>query len=104
MISMFLSAIAHCTGWPPNVIPCVYVASPSRNGSITRSAAITAPIDAYADERPFADVIDVGLDVVALEPNHSPRRPKPVITSSAQSRMPYGRRSRARPASSPRAA
>ncbi len=56
MISMFFSAIAAATGWPPNVIPCVNVAVPSRNGSITRSVASTAPIDAYADESPFAHV------------------------------------------------
>ena len=62
MISMFLSAIAHCTGCPPNVIPCVYIdGRRARNGSMTRSEAITAPIDAYADERPFADVIMSGL-------------------------------------------
>ncbi len=46
MISMFLSAIAAWTGWPPKVIPCVYIAVPSRNGSITRSVAIRAPIAA----------------------------------------------------------
>ena len=56
MISMFLSAIAACTGWPPKVIPCVYMLVPSRNGSMTASRAITAPIDAYAEDRPFADV------------------------------------------------
>ena len=46
MISMFLSAIADITGWPPNVIPCEYIEAPSRNGSITVSVAITAPIAA----------------------------------------------------------
>ena len=46
MISMFLSAIAHMTGWPPNVIPCEYIDVSSRKGSITRSVAITAPIAA----------------------------------------------------------
>ena len=66
MISRFVSAIAAATGWPPKVIPCVYIAVPSRNGSNTWSVAITAPIEAYADERPFAQVIEVGPDVVAL--------------------------------------
>jgi hypothetical protein len=33
MISMFLSAIAHCTGCPPKVIPCVYIDLSSRNGA-----------------------------------------------------------------------
>jgi hypothetical protein len=56
MISMFLSAIAACTGWPPNVIPCVYICDSSRNGSMTASVVITAPIDAYADESPLAEV------------------------------------------------
>ena len=46
MISMFFSAIAACTGWPPKVMPCVYIAVSSRNGSKTRSVAITAPIAA----------------------------------------------------------
>ena len=46
MISMFFSAIAHMTGWPPNVIPCAYIDEPSRNGSITRSVATTPPIAA----------------------------------------------------------
>ena len=54
MISMFLSATAHATGWPPKVMPCEYMDVSARNGSITRSVAITAPIDAYADERPLA--------------------------------------------------
>jgi hypothetical protein len=89
MISMFLSAIAVCTGWPPNVIPCAYIAVSPRNGSITWSDAMTAPIAAYADDRPFADVIRSGRMSYLIEPNHSPRRPKPVITSSAQSRIPY---------------
>ena len=56
MISMFLSAIAHIVGCPPNVIPCVKIEVDSRNGSITRSVAITAPIAAYEEERPFAQV------------------------------------------------
>ena len=67
MISMFFSATAHCTGWPPNVMPCVYIDEPSRNGSIDRGrVAITAPIAAYEEESPFAEVIEVGPDVVAL--------------------------------------
>ena len=44
MISMFLSAIAHITGCPPNVTPCEYIDVASRNGSITASRASTAPI------------------------------------------------------------
>src|SRR3954452_10564121 len=89
MISMFLSAIAHITGCPPNVIPCVYIAVPDANGSNTFSEAITAPIEAYADERPFADVMRSGLMSYFAEPNQSPRRPKPQMTSSAHSRIPY---------------
>ena len=46
MISMFLSATAACTGWPPKVMPCMYIASGFLNGSITRSLAISAPIAA----------------------------------------------------------
>ena len=60
MISMFLSAIAACTGWPPNVMPCVYIEAPSRNGSATRSVASTAPIAAYEDESPLAHVMMSG--------------------------------------------
>jgi hypothetical protein len=36
------------------VIPCAYIAVFSMNGSITLSVAITAPIEAYEDDRPFA--------------------------------------------------
>ena len=61
MISMFLSAIAAITGWPPNVMPWLYILCPSKNGSKTFSVAMTAPIDACAEERPFADVMMSGL-------------------------------------------
>ena len=54
MISMFFSAIADMTGWPPKVIPCAYIEESSRNGAITLSLAITAPIAAYEEERPLA--------------------------------------------------
>jgi hypothetical protein len=54
MISMFLSAIADMTGCPPNVMPCENIDRSSRNGSISRSVATTAPIEAYEEERPFA--------------------------------------------------
>jgi hypothetical protein len=33
-------------GWPPKVIPCVYIDLPVRNGSATRSVAITPPMAA----------------------------------------------------------
>ena len=46
MISMFFSAIADMTGWPPNVIPCEYIEEPSRNGAATLSDTTTAPIAA----------------------------------------------------------
>ena len=54
MISMFLSAIAHMTGCPPNVMPCENIEVSPMNASITLSVATTAPIAAYEDERPFA--------------------------------------------------
>ena len=59
MISMFLSAMAACTGWPPRVMP-MYIAFPSMNGSATLSLAMTAPMAACAEDRPFADVIRSG--------------------------------------------
>ena len=46
MISMFFSAIAHITGWPPKVMPCENIEVSERNGSITPSVATTAPIAA----------------------------------------------------------
>ena len=46
MISMFFSATAACTGWPPKVMPCVYIVPGLVNGSITRSLAISAPMAA----------------------------------------------------------
>ena len=75
MISMFLSAIALITGWPPNVIPCEYIALASRNGSITRSVVTTAPIAAYEEERPFAHVTMSGRMSYRSEANQWPSRP-----------------------------
>ena len=46
MISMFFSATAACTGWPPKVMPCVNIAPGCSNGSITRSLTSSAPIAA----------------------------------------------------------
>src|SRR3954449_10390852 len=89
MISMFFSAIAHMTGCPPKVTPCVYIAVPDANGSNTLSVVITAPIDAYADDSPFAEVIMSGWMSYLAEPNQSPSRPKPLMTSSQHSRIPY---------------
>ena len=43
---MLASATAAHTGWPANVSPCVKLVCPCRNGSATRSEAITAPIGA----------------------------------------------------------
>ena len=83
---MFFIATAHAVGWPPNVIPCEYMPA-SRNGSITRSVAMTAPIGTYADDSPLAHVTRSGRMSYRVEPNHSPSRPKAVITSSAHSRM-----------------
>jgi hypothetical protein len=60
MISMFFSAIALITGWPPKVIPCEYIEESARNGSVTLSLAITAPIAAYEEESPFAQQIRSG--------------------------------------------
>ena len=89
MISMFLRAIAACTGWPPKVIPCEYICPLPRNGSITRSLATIAPIEAYAEDSPLADVIRSGVTPKRSDANHAPTRPNPVITSSKQSRIPY---------------
>jgi hypothetical protein len=70
-------------------MPCVYIDVPCENGSNTLSVVMTAPIDAYADDSPFAEVTMSGLMSYLAEPNQSPRRPKPQMTSSAQSRIPY---------------
>ena len=43
---MFASATAEAIGWPANVKPWTNEVVPSRNGSITRSEAIIAPIGA----------------------------------------------------------
>ena len=56
MISMFLSAIAHITGCPPNVIPWENIEVSPMNGSMTRSVATTPPSAAYEEERPLAMV------------------------------------------------
>ena len=57
---MFASATAHDIGCPPKVKPWLKIASPCRNGSISRSEAITAPSGAYAEVMPFAVVIMSG--------------------------------------------
>ena len=56
---------------------------------MTASRATTAPMDAYAEERPFAHVTRSGRMSYRSEANQAPQRPKPVITSSAQRRMPW---------------
>ncbi len=57
---MLASATAHATGCPPNVKPWLKISLPCRNGSAMRSAAITAPIGAYAEVIPLAIVIMSG--------------------------------------------
>ena len=57
---MFLSAAAAHTGCPPNVKPCTNMFVPSMNGAATFSDAISAPIGAYAEVRPFAVVMMSG--------------------------------------------
>ncbi len=69
-------------------MPCANMLSPWRNGSATRWVAITAPIGAYADDRPLAVVTMSGRMSYFSEPNQAPRRPQALITSSAHSRMP----------------
>ena len=69
------------------VLNCVYILVSCKNGSITRSLATTAPIAAYEEDSPFAISIRSGRMSYSSEPNHAPKRPKPVITSSAQRRM-----------------
>src|SRR3712207_6981493 len=54
--SMFASATAADTGWPPNVMPWLNIVRSPRNGSITRSETIIAPIGAYEDVMPLAVV------------------------------------------------
>ena len=88
MISMFFSAIAHITGWPPNVIPCAYI-------DVDLEERLHHPLgrDHRADRRvgrgqALRAADDVRPDVVALGRRTSGRRrPKAVITSSAESRM-----------------
>ena len=60
MISMFFSAIAACTGWPPKVIPCVNDRRALEERLHHVVGRDTAPIDAYADDSPFAQVIRSG--------------------------------------------
>ena len=69
MISMFLSEIAHITGWPPKVIPCENIARSPRKGSKTRSVVITAPMDAYDEDSPFAHVTRSGRMSYFSDPN-----------------------------------
>ena len=49
----------------------------------------TAPSCTYADVRPFAIVMRSGTTPQWSTANQRPVRPKPAITSSAISRMPF---------------
>ena len=57
---MFASATAAAIGCPPNVKPWTNDVEPSRNGSMTRSEAIIAPIGAYDEVSPLAVVMMSG--------------------------------------------
>ena len=50
---------------------------------------MTPPSGAYAEVTPFANVRRSGTTPNSSLPNHAPRRPKPLITSSAHSSTPY---------------
>ena len=58
--SRLASATAAHIGCPPHVMPWAKEFVPSRNGSITLSDAMTAPIGAYELVRPFAVVMMSG--------------------------------------------
>jgi hypothetical protein len=61
MMARFAKAIAHESGCPPNVIPCMKaVFGSAKKGSIVRSLATTAPSGAYAEVIPLARVIRSG--------------------------------------------
>ena len=57
----------------------------AQNGSATRAEAITPPSGMYPEVMPFATVIRSGESPYRPVANHSPVRPKPVITSSRTS-------------------
>ena len=88
MISMFFSATADPTGWPPNVSPWSNISPSASSGAATRSCISTPPSAKYAEVSPLANVSRSGTTSNRCDPNHSPRRPQAQITSSAQSRIP----------------
>ena len=59
-MSRLAIATADDTGCPPKVNPCANVVVPLANGSNSRSDAIIAPIGAYPDVIPLAQVIMSG--------------------------------------------
>ena len=62
---------------------------PLTNGSATLSLMSTPPSGAMPAVTPFAKTTMSGRASYRSDANQSPTRPKPVMTSSATSRMPY---------------
>ena len=62
---------------------------PCMKASWMRSETNTAPIGTQPEVRPLAVVIMSGTTPRRCAANGAPTRPKPVITSSKISRMPY---------------
>ncbi|CAM5742264.1 hypothetical protein SHIRM173S_00159 [Streptomyces hirsutus] len=60
----------------------------SLSHSETRAETVIAPSGTYPEFRPLA-VRMSGVTSQWLQANHSPVRPKPAMTSSKMSRMPY---------------
>ena len=76
---------AQPTGWPPYVNPCPKVPSVPVCSSITLAISLsiaTADKGAYPAVSCLAIEIEFGLMPNVWEPNHSPVRPNPQITSS----------------------
>ena len=102
---MLASATAAATGCPPNVMPWANESRPWANGSKTRSEAITAPIGAYDGGQALGGGDEVGLVAEALgaEPLAEPAPGADDLVGDAAG-CRTRRRSRARAASSRRAA
>ena len=88
MMSSTVIAMVLESGWPPHVSPCAKAARPLANGSATLPCTSTPPRGACPAVTPLAKVIMSGTTPNRSDANQWPTRPKPVMTSSATSRMP----------------
>ena len=87
MASMVATPAAQASGWPQAVSPLANSCSSSHGRSF--SLTTMAPSGTAPPLMPLASVMMSGTTSQCSQANQRPVRPKPVITSSRMSRMPW---------------